>query len=412
MSAVRRPIRVGAPVTGSLEERYVTTSLRHGWLARGPAVEEFELRLSAYFDSRHALTTNSGSSALMLAVASAKIYGDWDDGDEVITCALGFPTSISAILLAGLRPIIVDCDPQTLTIDVTEVEKALSPRTRGVLVVHPIGNVANMTELERLAKLRRLLIIEDACDAFGSRWQGAATGSIGAVGALSFYASHHISTGEGGAVLTDTDELASIARSLRAWGRVPQRETDYNRSIGSTNRRATIQLLVGDELVDYDVKFSYRYPGFNLKMPELSAALGCAQMEQANAFARVRADNYETLRERVEHIAGVRLPTVYQEASPSWMVAGLLLDDPLMRYRGVICGFLEDAGIETRPVLAGCLVRQPAFLALKERSVPNADNVMRAGLCVGVHQGLRTGDMVEVAQVLDAAIARVGAELK
>jgi CDP-4-dehydro-6-deoxyglucose reductase, E1 len=404
MDDIKLPLRMGAPVVGSIERNFVLDALDRGWLARGEAVVGFEDDLGKVLNVRHVLTCNSGSSALLLCFAAARqVYG-WQDDDEVIAGALGFPTTLSSIMNARLRPVLVDCDPYSLTMDPAEVEMAITQRTRAIAVTHVAGNPADMGALIAIADAHGLPLFEDACDALGSEWEGRLVGSLGDAGCFSFYASHHLATGEGGALATSDEALFDTARSIRAWGRCLQVEADHTELIDGKRLDHARGLGNVEAPVTYDAKFTYDLVGFNLKMPELSAALGRAQMTRLAQFGATRRRNYAQLVAELADCELVTFPREFDQSRPSWMFACLLLSEDCRMSRLDVCRSLEPQGVETRPILAGNLARQPAFRGLSERKMLNADRAMERGFCVGVHPGLNEASMSYMASCIRRSV--------
>ncbi|NLE99426.1 MAG: lipopolysaccharide biosynthesis protein RfbH, partial [Anaerolineales bacterium] len=265
------------------------------WLTAGPRVEAFERRLAAYLNVGHALTLNSGSSANLTAVAtlcSRRMERPLQPGDEVITPSTGFPTTVGPLVQYGLIPVFVDCQLGTYNLDPGDLEAALSPRTRAIVFAHTLGNPVDMEPVMAFARAHDLFVIEDACDALGSRYDGHLVGSFGHLATLSFYPAHHMTTGEGGALVTSDAHLAQIARSVRDWGRDCQCTHD-SPPHGACGRRFEWQIPGLDE--PYDHRYLFVEIGYNLKMTDVQAAIGLAQMDKLPGFGEARRRNFRRL---------------------------------------------------------------------------------------------------------------------
>jgi len=371
------------------------------WLTMGRYAEEFEKKLARFLGVSEVVFVNSGSSANLLAVAtlcSRELEGHLEQGDEVITPAVTFPTTVAPLIQNGLIPVFVDCELGTYNLDVSALEEAISERTRAIFVPHTLGNPCEMDEIMRLAEKWGLFVIEDACDALGSRFDGKYVGTFGHLGTLSFYPAHHITTGEGGAVITNDKKLAKIARSIRDWGRAcwcKYNTTDPN---GACGRRFEWEIpgLPGT----YDHRYLYTNIGYNLRPTDIQAALGVVQLEKLPDFIEKRKHNFhrllEGLKQYEEHLI---LPRWSERADVSWFAfpitvrpeasLGSAQDRPFSRQQ--LVRWLEDARIETRLLFAGNILKQPAYRDMRCRLVgklENSDLVMRNSFFIGVYPGL------------------------
>jgi CDP-6-deoxy-D-xylo-4-hexulose-3-dehydrase len=373
------------------------------WLTAGPRAELFEQRLAEYVGVGHALAVNSGSSANLVAVTSLcsrQLARPLESGDEVITAAVGFPTTVAPIVQNRLVPVFVDCELETYNLDPSQLEPALSDRTRAVFLAHTMGIPVDMRAVMAFARDNDLIVIEDACDALGSTYQGRMAGSFGSLATLSFYPAHHITTGEGGAVLTDSADLARICRSVRDWGRDCQCGHDSPPE-GACGRRFGWNIPGVDEA--YDHRYLYTEIGYNLKMTDIQAAIGLVQMETLPGFVAARKENYARL------FGGLKpyeefliLPTADAEADPSWFAFPVTVRPGAPFTRRDLTAWLEERNIETRVLFAGNVVRQPGYRNIEHRAIgdlPNADLVLRSAFFIGVFPGL---DADRIAYILEA----------
>jgi CDP-6-deoxy-D-xylo-4-hexulose-3-dehydrase len=373
------------------------------WLTAGPRVETFERRLAEHVGVHHALAVNSGSSANLTAVTalcSRRLGRPLMPGDEVITPAVGFPTTVAPIVQNGLVPVFVDCRPGTYNLDPEQLEPALSGRTRAVFLAHTLGNPGEMERVMEFARAHDLYVIEDTCDALGSTYDGQMVGSFGHLATLSFYPAHHITTGEGGAVLTDDPRLAHIAQSVRDWGRDCRCSHDSPPE-GACGRR--FQWLIPGLDEPYDHRYLFVEVGYNLKMTDVQAAIGLAQLDKLSDFVAARRQNfarlYEGLRPYEEFLI---LPVWSERANPSWFAFPITVRPGAPFTRHDLTDWLERKNVETRFLFAGNIVQQPGYRHIEHRSVgdlPNSDLVLRSTFFVGIYPGLdgaRIAYMLEV----------------
>jgi CDP-6-deoxy-D-xylo-4-hexulose-3-dehydrase len=373
------------------------------WLTVGPRTEAFEDGLADFLGVRHALAVNSGSSANLLAMSalrSRRLERPLEPGDEVITAAMGFPTTTAPIVQNGLVPVFVDCRLGTYNLDTEQLERGLSDRTRAIFLAHMLGNPVDMGPVMDFAHEHNLYVIEDTCEAMGSTYDGRLLGTFGHVATFSFYPSHHMTTGEGGAVVTAHPRLARIACSLRDWGRDCQCTPDSPPE-GACGQRFEWRIPGLDE--PYDHRYLYVEIGYNLKMTDIQAAIGLAQLEKLASFIEDRKGNFRKL------YAGLRpyqdfllLPTWSKRADPAWFAFPLTIQSEAPFSRRDLVTFLEERNIETRLLLAGNLVRQPGYRDIEHRTVgdlPNADHDLRSSFFVGVYPGL---DDARIAYILEA----------
>jgi len=364
------------------------------WLTLGRFGDEFVTRLTEFLGVEHALPVNSGSSANLVAIETllSREMGErrLRPGDEVIVPAVSFPTTIAPLVRGGLVPVFVDSDLGTYNPNLDAIEAAISARTRAVIFAHTLGNPVDMTRLMEIARQHDLFVIEDICDALGSRWDGQMVGTFGHLATLSFYPAHHITMGEGGAIVTGSAKLAKIARSIRDWGRgcwcTPQ-DTGPN---GACGRRFDYKVpgLPGT----YDHKYLYNNIGYNLKPTDIQAALGVAQLEKLSDFIAARKRNFQQLYTGLKpYQEYLILPTWDLRADVAWFAFPMTVRDEAPFERLELLRWLEGAKIETRLLFAGNITRQPAYRDITYRAVGdlvNADLVMRGTFFVGVFPGL------------------------
>lgn len=363
------------------------------WLTTGRFATEFERRFGAFLSRRFALLCNSGSSANLLAVSAltSPQLGDrqLQPGDEVITVAAGFPTTVNPIVQSGLIPVFVDVQIPTYNIDVAQLELARSPRTRAVVLAHTLGNPFDLKGVTEFCKRHNLWLIEDCCDAVGATWHGKPVGSFGDLATVSFYPAHHITMGEGGCVLTDSPQLKKIVESFRDWGRDCWCDPG---EVNTCGKRFDWQL--GDLPAGYDHKYIYSHRGFNLKLTDMQAAIGVAQLEKLPEFIAARRRNHRLLRDGLRDLEEFfLLPDATPGSEPSWFGLALAVRTEAPFCRRDIIAYLESKQIATRLLFGGNLTRQPAYADVKHRVVgqlANSDFVMNNVFWIGVYPGLTT----------------------
>jgi CDP-6-deoxy-D-xylo-4-hexulose-3-dehydrase len=374
-----------------------------GWLTTGRFNAEFEKKLAAFIGVKHLITVNSGSSANLVAfstLTSPKL-GDRAirRGDEVIGVACGFPTTVNPILQFGAVPVFVDVDRLTHNIDANKIEAAIGPKTRAIMLAHSLGNPFNLDVVTALCKKHGLWLVEDCCDALGSTYRGQMCGTFGDIATLSFYPAHHITMGEGGAVFTNHDELKTIAESFRDWGRdcycAPGRDNTCGKRFGWTAKE------IGGSLPDgYDHKYTYGHLGYNLKITDMQAACGLAQLEKAPRFIQARKDNFALLKNRLADCEEfLQLPQATEHSDPSWFGFPITLKDHCPVSRLELLTYLDQNKVGTRLLFAGNLTRQPYMAGAKYRisgELTNTDNVMNNTFWIGVQPSL-SHDMLEFA---------------
>ena len=332
------------------------------WLTAGRFNDQFEKDFSQFLGVKFAATTNSGSSANLLALSaltSPKLGNKrLQKGDEVVTVAAGFPTTVNPIMQQGLIPVFVDCQVGTYNINASQIEKALSPRTKAIFVAHTLGNMFDMDVILSICQKHNLWLIEDSCDALGAEWNGKKAGTIGHIGTYSFYPAHHLTMGEGGAVVTNDPQLYRIILSFRDWGRDCWCKPGTD---NTCNNRFNMQL--GNLPFGYDHKYTYSHIGFNLKITDWQAALGVSQLKKLPAYLKKRMQNAEYL---TKHLADLQdyliLPKTAPNVKPSWFGYLLSVKEGAPFTKQQLVEYLEKHGIGTRQLFAGNLLRQPALV--------------------------------------------------
>lgn len=393
----KTPVRYAGRVFDSEEMIKATEAVLDFWLTEGRFTEEFQQRLAEIVGVEYAYLVNSGSSANLLALTSLTSHLLEDrrlkKGDEIITVAAGFPTTINPIILNGMIPVFVDVDIPTYNISVTEIEKAISEKTRGIMIAHTLGNPFNIEKILEIANSYNLYLIEDNCDALGSEYKGKLTGSFGIVSTCSFYPAHHITTGEGGAVLTSNETIARALRSIKDWGRDCYCGPGENNTCGRRFSQTYGKLPKG-----YDHKYVYSHIGYNLKATEFQAAIGIAQLSKLNYFVQKRRENfnkwYNAFKKYEEYFI---LPEKTEDSNPSWFAFIVTLRENLPFSRAEFTNYLNENLIETRNLFAGNIVKQPAYMNIECRIIgdlKNTEYIMNNTFFLGVYPGL-TDEMIE-----------------
>jgi len=362
------------------------------WLTSGRFSLQFEKEFAKFLGAKFCLLANSGSSANLLAVSaltSPKLgQRQLKPGDEVITTASGFPTTLNPIIQNGLIPVFVDVNLGSYNIDVDKIEQAISKKTKAIFIAHTLGNPADLREISSIAKKHNLWLIEDNCDALGAKYGNKYTGTFGDIATFSFYPAHHITMGEGGAVLTNSPELKRIIASFRDWGRACWCEPGQD---NSCKKRFSWQL--GDLPFGYDHKYTYEHIGYNLKTTDMQAAVGVAQLKKLPSFIKARQKNfsviYNFLKEYQDYIL---LPEATKNSAPSWFGFPILVKKTAPFSRAEIVEYLEKNKIATRMLFGGNLLKQPAYKNITCRlagSLENTDLIMNDLFWIGVYPGIK-----------------------
>ena len=390
-----KPGQTAVPPSGKWidghELKLMVDAALDGWLTSGRFNDAFEQRLAQFLGVKHLLTVNSGSSANLLAVSALRspLLEDraLKDGDEVITVAAGFPTTVNPIFQNRLTPVFVDVELPSYGIRVDQLEAARSPKTRAIVVAHALGNPYDVAQVAEFAKRHDLFLVEDCCDAVGATFDGKPVGTFGDLATVSFYPAHHITMGEGGCVLAHKPVWKRIVESYRDWGRDCWCDPGRENTCG---KRFDWQL--GGLPCGYDHKYTYSHVGYNLKATDLQAAVGVAQLARLDEFVAARRRNYDTLRASLADLEDVlEFATVHPKASPSWFGFPMRVREDAPFDRNAFVRFLEGRRIATRLLFGGNLVRQPAYAGLDHRVVgdlTNTDRIMHGTLWVGCYPGL------------------------
>ena len=398
------PVPVSGKVFDSIElERLVDASLDF-WLTTGRFAAEFEQRFAQTMSVRHAMLCNSGSSANLLAVSALTSPNLGERrlraGDEVITVAAGFPTTVNPILQNRLTPVFVDAQIPTYDASAEDVEAAIGPKTKAIVMAHTLGNPFDIEAIMEVARAHDLWVVEDACDAVGARFSGRPVGSFGDLATTSFYPAHHITMGEGGCVLTQRGTLRKIVESLRDWGRDCWCPPGHDNTCG---RRFDWQL--GELPTGYDHKYIYSHIGYNLKMTDMQAAVGVAQLGKLEEFVAARNRNWSRLRQGLEQFEEfIILPSPTEGSEPSWFGFALTVRPNAPFTRNELVRHLESHRIGTRQLFGGNLLRQPAYSDIRCRVVGdlrNADLITHGTFWIGVFPGITAQMLSYVLEVFD-----------
>ncbi|MFJ8888282.1 lipopolysaccharide biosynthesis protein RfbH [Streptomyces sp. NPDC102402] len=390
------PVQVSGAVLSADDRLALVSAALDMRIAAGTSSRRFERDFARFIGTRKAHLTNSGSSANLLAL-SALTSPQLEEqrlrpGDEVITVAAGFPTTVSPILHNGLVPVFVDVELGTYNTTPERIAAAIGPKTRAIMIAHSLGNPFRVEEVAQLAEQHGLFFIEDNCDAVDSTYRGKRTGSFGDLSTTSFYPAHHIAMGEGGCVLTSNLVLARIVESFRDWGR------DCWCEPGEDNRcMKRFDQQMGKLPHGYDHKYIFSHVGYNLKATDLQAALGLSQLERIEEFAAARRRNWRQLREGLEGLPGLLLPEATPDSDPSWFGFLITVDPDAAYTRAALVDFLESRRIHTRRFFAGNLTRHPAYAEKPHRiaePLVNSDLITDQTFWIGVYPGL-TEEMID-----------------
>ena len=377
------------------EMQYLVDSSLDFWLTYGDYSKKFEKQLSKYLNVRWTFLVNSGSSANLLAfyTLTSPLLKDRQikRGDEVITVAACFPTTIAPIVQYGAVPVFVDMELTHVNIDVTQLEKALNPKTKAIMIAHTLGNPFDIKSIKEFCDKHNLWLIEDNCDALGSMYDGRLTGTWGDIGTSSFYPPHHMTMGEGGATYTDNPLLQKIMLSMRDWGRDCWCESGVDNTCGSRFSKK-----FGDLPKGYDHKYVYSHFGFNLKVSDMQAAVGVAQLEKFPKFVEKRKENHKRLLNGLQGLEEyISIQKATPNSNPSWFGFLITVNDDMKFTRNDISMFLEDNKIQTRNLFAGNILKHPLFDNMIENkdyrtigNLQNTDKIMNNSFWIGLYPGM------------------------
>jgi CDP-6-deoxy-D-xylo-4-hexulose-3-dehydrase len=403
------PVPISGKVFDASEIQFLVDAGLDFWLTTGRYAAQFEDEFARFFGVRHAMLVNSGSSANLLALSSltspALKERALRAGDEVITVASGFPTTVNPIIQNNLVPVFVDVEIPTYNVDASQLEAALSSRTRAVVLAHTLGNPFDLGTVAAFVKKHNLWLVEDCCDAVGATYEGQHVGTFGDIATVSFYPAHHLTMGEGGCVLTNRPALKTLVESFRDWGRdcwcVP--------GVANTcGKRFDWQL--GELPYGYDHKYAYSHIGYNLKLTDMQAAVGVAQLKKLPSFIEKRRRNFQLLYEGLSDMEEFFiLPRATPHSEPSWFGFPLAVRLNAPFSRDEVVRRLEEQRIATRLLFGGNLLRQPAYQDIQHRKIgdlSNSDFVMNQVLWLGVWPGLTEEMLVFVVDTLHRMVKR------
>jgi CDP-6-deoxy-D-xylo-4-hexulose-3-dehydrase len=384
------PVPVSGKVLDAQDFVALVDSSLDGWFTSGRFTRQFEKELANYVGTRSATFVNSGSSANLVALSSLtspKLGARaLKPGDEVLTVAMGFPTTVNPIIQNGLKPVVVDIELKTYDAQVSKLSEAISSKTRAVMMAHTLGNPFDLGAVTQLCKEHDLWLIEDSCDALGSLYDGKRTGSFGDTATVSFYPAHHITTGEGGVVFAKSPLVQKQVESFRDWGRDCYCETGCDNTC-----KKRFEWKLGDLPLGYDHKYIYSHIGYNLKATDMQAALGSSQFQKLDSFVEKRKVNFDYLYKHLSLIEGFILPQATLRSEPSWFGFPITLDPDFPVERQDLLRFLDSRLIATRLMFAGNILKQPAYRNIDFRVVgelTNTDIVMNRSFWIGVYPGL------------------------
>ncbi|CBW25297.1 putative dehydratase RfbH [Halobacteriovorax marinus SJ] len=361
------------------------------WLTAGRYHKQFEKEFASFMDQRFSLLVNSGSSANLVAFAAltSPKLGDRQikPGDEVITVAAGFPTTVNPIVQHGCIPVFVDVELETYELDISQLDLALSKKTKAVMVAHTLGNMFDVKSVKEFCDKHGLWLIEDTCDALGAKFDGKMAGTYGDIATVSFYPAHHMTMGEGGAVLTSNPRLKKIIESFRDWGRDCWCPPGVDNTCG---KRFTYQL--GELPKGFDHKYTYSHIGYNLKVTDMQAAVGLSQLKKIKKFIKKRNSNFDYLKSKLEGLEDkLILPKATEGCEASWFGFLISVKEGSGVSKQELCEFLEDNKVGTRQLFAGNLVKQPLYEGVEKRVIgelPNTDYILNNSFWVGCWPGL------------------------
>ncbi|MCK4521215.1 MAG: lipopolysaccharide biosynthesis protein RfbH [Nanoarchaeota archaeon] len=365
-------------------------SFLDGWFGTGKKAELFENMLAEFIGMKHGMVTNSGSSANLLAISALKskqFESKLNDGDEIIVCANSFPTTVNPLIQNNFKPVFVDCELGTYNPSIESIKEAISSKTKAIFIVHTLGNPNDMVALKEIAEDKKILLIEDACDALGSSFKGKRCGSFGIMSTYSFYPAHHITMGEGGAVLSNSLNMDRILRSLRDWGRACYCKHNEKKSNGACGRRFDFKFK--NLPYGYDHKYVYSHIGYNLKPLEFQCAFGIEQFKKLPQFIEQRKRNFDIMQSFFKKYEDLFvLPKSIPDAEPCWFAYPLTIKEGSPFKRLDIIKYLEKNLIQTRLLFSGNVLRQPAYEGINHRvsgNLKNSDIVTERTFFIGIY---------------------------
>ena len=400
--AGQSPVPVSGKVYDHTDMQNLVESGLDFWLTTGRFNREFEKTLARFLGTQHVLTCNSGSSANLLALTALTSHLLKDKalkaGDEVITCATGFPTTINPILINNLVPVFLDVDIPSYNMDITKLEEAITPKTKAIMVAHTLGNPFDLEKIKSIADKYNLFLVEDTCDALGAEYNGQKVGTFGDIGTLSFYPAHHITMGEGGAVFTNRSVLKRALESIRDWGRDCYCEPGKD---NTCNKRFCQQL--GDLPFGYDHKYTYSHVGYNLKITDMQASVGLSQLKHLPKFIEKRQENFDILFNGLKEFEEFFiLPKVSPKAKPSWFGFPITIKPNATFTRNKLVEFLDENKIGTRLLFGGNLLKQPYMKNQNYKIIgdlKNSDIVVNNTFWIGVYPGLGAEELNYVLEI-------------
>jgi len=402
-------VPVSGKVIGCSEMQNMTEASLDGWLTTGHFNEEFESKLAKFLDIKCLFTVNSGSSANLIAFSTLTSNKLKDraiqKGDEIITVACGFPTTVNPLIQYGAIPVFVDIKIPTYNINEDLIESAITSRTKAIILAHTLGNPFNLHKIKQICEKYNLWLIEDSCDALGSKFEGKNVGTFGDMATLSFYPAHHITMGEGGAVFTNSKKLEFIGKSYRDWGRDCYCETGQD---NTCNKR--FEWKLGDLPYGYDHKYTYSHLGYNMKITDMQAACGLAQLSRLEDFIKIRKINFNFLHKELNSMNEfLILPEAEKNSDPSWFGFPLTLKKNSQYSRNEIIKYLNSKKIGTRLLFAGNLTKQPYMKNIKykiNQELLNTDLVMENTFWIGVYPGLTINHLSYAVEMIKSYFKR------
>ncbi len=404
----KTPVNYAGRIYDHKELQAAVASCLEFWLTEGRFVSQFQDIISDKIGVKHSILVNSGSSANLLAVTAltSPLLGkkQLQPGDEVITVAAGFPTTLNPILLNRLVPVFVDIDIPTYNAKTDAIKDALTERTRAIFLAHTLGNPFDINKVREIAEKHDIYLIEDNCDALGSLYNSKYTGSFGHIATCSFYPAHHITTGEGGAIMTSDDTLARIIRSLKDWGRDCYCNPGQNNACGKRFSRKYGSLPSG-----YDHKYVYSHIGYNMKMTDIQAAIGVEQIKKLDQFCRLRRKNFDSWSEQFRRYEKYFiLPEPTKNSDPAWFAFPVTVKSTAGFTRTALTNHLNKNLVETRNLFAGNLLKQPAYKNISYRQtgdLANTDMVMENTFFLGTYPGIKEEHIEYTMKTIEEFIA-------